>query len=367
MHLYIHVPFCARRCSYCDFAIAVRRETPSKAYVDAVLEEWRGWQAHPAWTTSPTVETVYFGGGTPSRLATGALNQLLSQIASDRMLESDAEITLEANPEDVTHERAESWRAAGVTRVSLGAQSFEPEVLRWMHRTHSAGQIALAVDALRSAGIAELSLDLIFGVPAELGRAWEADVRRALALQPEHLSLYGLTIEPHTILKRYADRGDLVPVGEERYAQEFLAADAWLTAAGFEHYEISNAARRGHRARHNSGYWWRSPYLGLGPSAHSAFGDDRQWNLREWVAYERAIRQGMSPVAGRERLTQEQVLLESLYLGLRTRDGVADTMVAPASRQRWIAAGWAIATGDRLVLTPEGWLRLDALVASASG
>jgi oxygen-independent coproporphyrinogen-3 oxidase len=367
MHLYIHVPFCARRCSYCDFAIAVRRETPSNAYVDAVLEEWRGWQDHPAWATSPGVETVYFGGGTPSRLDTGAIDRLLSQIASDRILESNAEITLEANPEDVTLARAELWRAAGVTRVSLGAQSFDPEVLRWMHRTHSADQIALAVDALRSAGIAELSLDLIFGIPVELGRAWEVDVRLALAFQPEHLSFYGLTIEPHTILRRYADRGELVPVGEERYAREFLAADAMLTAAGFEHYEISNAGQKGHRARHNSGYWRRAAYIGLGPSAHSAFGEDRQWNLRDWVAYERAIRQGMSPVAGRERLTPEQVALERLYLGLRTRDGVAVNMISPAVRERWIAAGWARATCDRLVLTPEGWLRLDALVASASG
>ncbi len=367
MHLYLHVPFCARRCSYCDFAIAVRRDTPTEAYVNAILKEWGRWQEHPAWASSPLLETIYFGGGTPSRLDPGAIDRLVSQVTSEHPLEAGAEITLEANPEDVTVERAAGWRAAGVTRVSLGAQSFDPGVLRWMHRTHSAEQIPLAVEAVRSAGIPELSLDLIFGLPAGLDRAWDADIEQALALEPEHLSLYGLTIEPHTVLERWAKRGELTPVDEERYAREFLAAHARLTDVGFEHYEVSNAAREGHRARHNSAYWQRAPYIGLGPSAHSGFGNERQWNLREWTGYERAVREGVSPVAGRERLRPEQVGLEELYLGLRTGDGVAATMVSPATRESWIAAGWARATCDRLVLTPEGWLRLDALVASASG
>jgi len=367
MHLYLHVPFCARRCSYCDFAIAVRRSTPSAAYVDAILKEWVQWQEHSAWATSPTLETIYFGGGTPSRLDPAAIDRLVNQLAADRSVEPDVEITLEANPEDVTPERAAAWRTGGVTRVSLGAQSFDPHVLRWMHRSHSADQIPRAVEAVRSAGIPELSLDLIFGLPAALERSWEADVEQALALQPEHLSLYGLTIEPHTVLERWTRRGELTPVDEERYAREFLSADARLTDAGFEHYEVSNAGREGHRARHNSAYWRRAPYIGLGPSAHSGFDNERQWNLREWTSYERAVGEGASSVGGREHLTPEQVRLENLYLGLRTRDGVVATMVSPAVRQTWIVEGWARAACDRLVLTPEGWLRLDALVALASG
>jgi oxygen-independent coproporphyrinogen-3 oxidase len=366
MHLYLHVPFCARRCSYCDFAIAVRRDTPTAAYVDAILEEWGRWQDHPAWEASPALETIYFGGGTPSRLDPAAIDRLVCRVVSDRPLGPGAEITLEANPEDVTVERAAVWRASGVTRISLGAQSFDPRVLTWMHRTHSAEQIPLAVEAIREAGIASLSLDLIFGLPTALGRAWDADLDQALALQPDHLSLYGLTIEPHTVLERWTQRGELTPVDEERYAQEFLAADARVTEAEFEHYEVSNAARPGHRARHNSAYWQRAPYIGLGPSAHSGFGAERQWNLREWTSYERAIREGVCPVAGRESLSPEQVRLEELYLGLRTSHGVAATTLMPAIRQTWIAAGWARATCNRLVLTPEGWLRLDALVASVS-
>jgi putative oxygen-independent coproporphyrinogen III oxidase len=367
MHLYLHVPFCARRCSYCDFAIAVRRATPSDAYVDAVLKEWVQWQEHPAWAASPTLETIYFGGGTPSRLDPAAIDRLISRLTADRSVEPDVEITLEANPEDVTLERAAAWRMSGVTRVSLGAQSFDPNVLSWMHRTHSAEQIPQAVEVVRSAGISDLSLDLIFGLPAALERSWDADVEQALAVQPEHLSLYGLTIEPHTVLERWTRRGELTPVDEELYALEFLSADAKLTDAGFDHYEVSNAGRAGHRARHNSAYWRRAPYIGLGPSAHSGFDNERQWNLREWTSYERAVREGVSPVAGRERLTPGQVRLEDLYLGLRTRDGVAARMVSPPILQTWLAAGWARAACDRLVLTPEGWLRLDALVASASG
>jgi oxygen-independent coproporphyrinogen-3 oxidase len=366
VHLYLHVPFCARRCSYCDFAIAVRRDTPSEAYVDAVLREWTQWQPHQAWATSPALETIYLGGGTPSRLEPAALDRLLCGITSERTLESNAEITLEANPDDVTPERARAWRAAGVNRISLGAQSFDPGVLRWMHRTHSVEEIALAVEAIRSAEISDLSLDLIFGLPASLERSWKGDVEQALALGPDHLSLYGLTIEAHTVLEHRRRRGELTPADEERYAQEFLWADARLTAAGFDHYEVSNAAREGHRARHNTAYWRREPYIGLGPSAHSALGSERQWNLREWTAYERVVRQGGNPVGGREQLTAEQVRLEDLYLGLRTCEGVPATMVLPEVRREWIAAGWAGATCDRLRLTPEGWLRLDALVASVS-
>ncbi len=307
MHIYVHVPFCARRCSYCDFAIAVRREVPSAAYVEVLLREWAQWQAHPIWTASAdpdsaVVETLYFGGGTPSLVDPGAIARIVGQISTDRTLGSDAEVTLEANPDDVTAHSARAWREAGITRVSLGSQSFDPGVLAWMHRTHGADQIATAVERLRSGGIARLSLDLIFGLPAALRRDWSTDLSRALALAPEHLSLYGLTIEDHTPLARWTARGEVAPVDEERYAAEFLEAHAVLTERGYEHYEVSNYARPGHRARHNSAYWRRAPFIGLGPSSHSAWGSTRRWNVREWSAYERTVRAGQSPVAGTEEL-----------------------------------------------------------------
>jgi oxygen-independent coproporphyrinogen-3 oxidase len=364
MHVYLHIPFCARRCSYCDFAIAVRRRVPSEAYVTAVLREWALWQSDPVWDDSPEIQTIYFGGGTPSRLAPDAIAQLLDRIAADRQIASDAEVTLEANPDDVTPEVASAWRVAGVNRVSLGVQSFNPEVLRWMHRAHSADQVLRAVDALRCAGIADLSIDLIFGLPAELRRDWAADLEHAFALEPDHLSLYGLTIESHTPLGRWTHRGEVTQIDEDTYAAEFLTAHQALTAHGYEHYEVSNAARAGHRARHNSAYWRRAPFVGLGPAAHSGFGSERRWNLREWAAYEKAVAAGKSPREGWELLDAPAIALEELYLGLRTSDGLVSQRVAPALLRDWERTGWATVTPERVWLTPEGWLRLDALVNS---
>jgi oxygen-independent coproporphyrinogen-3 oxidase len=363
VHLYFHVPFCARRCSYCDFAIAVRRNVPSERYVSAVLREWSWRRQHPAWDISATVDTLYFGGGTPSRLDPAALARIITGIAAEREIAPDAEVTLEANPEDVTPSAAAAWRAAGVNRVSLGVQSFDPAVLQWMHRTHTADRVPVAVDALRAAGIGDVSLDLIFGLPGDLHRRWEDDLARALALRPSHLSLYGLTVEAGTPLGRWTERGEVRPVDENLYATEFLAADAALGQAGFQHYEVSNYALPNHRARHNSAYWSRAPFLGLGPSAHSGWAGERQWNLREWAAYLAAAEQGADPVAGHERLDSEAIAIEELYLGLRTSDGLSADRIPPENRERWTGAGWAVVAGGRLRLTPEGWLRLDALVA----
>jgi oxygen-independent coproporphyrinogen-3 oxidase len=365
VHLYIHVPFCARRCTYCDFAIAVRRQVPSQAYTEVVLREWADWQLHEIWSLSDRIETVYFGGGTPSRLEPDAVARLLERIGRDRPLAEHAEVTLEANPDDVTGASARAWRAAGVNRVSLGAQSFDSAALGWMHRTHSEEQTGAAVEALRAAGMPELSLDLIFGLPTALGRDWPADLDRAIALGPDHLSLYGLTVEDHTPLGRWAARGEVTPVDEERYAAEFLEADARLGSVGYEHYEVSNYARNGRRARHNSAYWRRAPYIGIGPSAHSGWEGKRRWNLREWSGYERAVRAGESPVGGAERLEPGAVELEQLYLGLRTLDGVPVDRLSPETARAWIQSGWARSTGSVLGLTPEGWLRLDALALAA--
>lgn len=366
MHVYLHVPFCARRCSYCDFAIAVRRDVPTEAYVRAVLREWEQWQGHESWVGAEVVDTVYFGGGTPSRLEPRGIAAILERIGADRRVSPAAEVTLEANPEDVTPARAEAWAAAGVNRVSLGAQSFDPAVLSWMHRTHSAAQTAAAVEALRGAGIPGLSLDLIFGLPAALGREWRPDLDRALALRPDHLSLYGLTVEDRTPLARWTARGEVVPVDEDRYAAEFLEAEAVLGAAGYEHYEVSNYARPGRRAVHNSAYWRRAPFIGLGPSAHSGWGRDRRWNLREWSAYQRAMEAGESPVAGSERLDDEAVKLEALYLGLRTSEGVPADRLPPDTLAAWRSSGWAEDAGGKVRLSPEGWLRLDALAAAVA-
>lgn len=363
VHLYLHVPFCARRCSYCDFAIAVRRQVPSRAYGDAVLREWSLWQDHPAWTLGEEIDTIYFGGGTPSLLPSDDLERVLDGIRAARAVTPAAEVTVEANPDDVTAERTRRWRGMGINRVSLGVQSFDPAVLTWMHRTHTVADVPKAVSRLREEGFDNVSLDLIFALPPELGRVWSRDVSQALALNPEHLSLYGLTVEERTPLARWMARGEASRSDDETYAREFLEADAALTAHGYEHYEVSNAAKPGFRSRHNSAYWQRRPFIGLGPSAHSGFRDQRQWNIREWVAYQAAVEQGHSPTETVEHLDPDAVALEDLYLGLRVREGVDLDTLPPSIVSSWITEGWAVRDGARLRLTPEGWLRLDALAA----
>jgi oxygen-independent coproporphyrinogen-3 oxidase len=320
------------------------------------------WQAEPVWDLSAEVQTIYFGGGTPSSLEPQAIGVLLDQIRHDRPVAGDAEITVEANPENVTPEAAASWRAAGVNRVSLGVQSFDPAVLTWMHRTHTVEHVPEAVQLLRRAGIENLSIDLIFGLPAVLGRDWSVDLEQAFALRPQHLSLYGLTVEPHTPLGRWTDRGEVTPADEERYATEFLEAHAALGAGGYEHYEVSNAGLPGHRARHNSAYWRRAPFIGMGPSAHSGFDRERRWNVREWSSYQGLLEAGKSPLMGQELLDTAAVNLEELYLGLRTSDGLPFERVPASLLRTWSGQGWATQVDERVRLTPEGWLRLDALV-----
>ena len=364
MHVYLHVPFCARRCSYCDFAIAVRKVTPNDAFVRAIAAEWRLRAVDPAWAASAGISTLYFGGGTPSRLDPDALGRIIAALTQDHALLPGAEVTLEANPEDVSAEAAAAWARLGVNRVSLGVQSHDPAVLEWMHRTHRVQHGPAAVAALRQAGIHNVSMDLIFGLPTALDRDWQRDLDLTLALDPTHLSLYGLTVEPHTPLQHWTNRGEATPVDEERYAAEYLAANTALLAGGFEHYEVSNASQPGFQSRHNSAYWTGADYLGLGPSAHSFVGGRRSWNVREWADYAARAEAGGALEAGAEALDEGARRLEERYLGLRTIAGLTVDDIPAGPRAAWVQAGWATVAGDRLRLTVEGWLRLDALVGA---
>ena len=378
-HLYLHVPFCVRRCSYCDFSIAVRKRIPAGEYVDAVLKELELVRAaDPGPTTEGpegpkksfraprgALETLHLGGGTPSLLPPDALATLVTALldAFGATPSRDAvEVTAEANPEDVTPELASVWRRAGVNRVSLGAQSFDDNVLRWMHRSHDAARIGAAVHALRGAGIDNISLDLIFALPAELQRDWERDLDLALSLLPSHLSLYGLTVEERTPLARWISRGAVAAPDDDRYAEEYLLAHVRLAAYGYHFYEVSNACRDERHSRHNSAYWSGRPYLGLGPAAHSYDGRARRWNVPAWPAYARAIAAGRSPIESREVLTPRQRELERLYLSLRTDAGVPRTACPPDRLTAWAGEGWVEVTARSVRCTPQGWLRLDALV-----
>jgi len=360
-HVYVHVPFCARRCSYCDFAIAVRSRVPSDEYVTAVASELdvRALGAPPS-----SVHTIYLGGGTPSRLGPDGVARLIEVVANRFPPAADAEITLEANPDDIDASSVAAWRAAGVNRISLGVQSFDDRALEWMHRTHDSRRVTTAANTLREAGLENWSLDLIFALPASLERDWSRDLESAIALAPPHISLYGLTVEPHTPIARWRDRGAIVEGTEDAYEAEYLRADQELIAAGYAHYEVSNFGRLGQWSRHNRGYWSGASYVGLGPAAHGFDGTARRWNEREYSRWLRSLRTGADPVSGSETLTDENRIAEEVYLGLRTTDGLP---IRPEERdviRPWIDAGWATLHGDRLCLSATGWLRLDTLATS---
>ncbi|QJR34889.1 radical SAM family heme chaperone HemW [Gemmatimonas groenlandica] len=361
-HLYLHVPFCARRCNYCDFAIAVRKLVPWRAFADSVDAELR---LRGAAESCDVLNTLYLGGGTPSRLGGEGIERLFETLRQHVRWDANAEVTLEANPEDVSPDAVAAWRRAGVNRVSLGVQSFDDRVLSWMHRVHDADAAVRAVDTLRDGGIDAMSLDLIFATPATLERDWSGDITRLLALAPDHISLYGLTIEPHTPLGRWQARGELEEAPEDLYERQFLESHERLRGAGFEHYEVSNFARPGRRARHNSAYWQNVPYLGIGPSAHGFDGSERRWNRAALVAWEAALSDGLDPMEGAETLTRPNREAEMVYLGLRTIDGLElrdgeEARVATWRRQGWIESVPGTA-GSHIRCTASGWLRLDAL------
>lgn len=361
-HVYVHVPFCRRRCSYCDFSIAVRKTIPSDQFVEAVTAEYALRREAHEWDAEP-LQTLYLGGGTPSLLDPAALARLVRLFASGA---TSAEITIEANPEDVTPAHALAWVRAGVNRVSLGVQSFNGDVLTWMHRPHGPEAPAVAVRALRDAGIASVSMDLIYALPDDVPRDLDDDLDQLLALEPNHVSAYGLTVEARTPLDRWVKRGAARPSDDERYGEEFLRVDERLTAHGFEHYEVSNYGRLGHRARHNSAYWTGAPYAGLGPAAHRFSNALRAWNVAQWADYADRIAAGADPTAEREVLTTEQQAIERLYLGLRTTDGVNASELGAGTEKliaRMDQQGWVRASNERLQLTPLGWLRLDEIVS----
>lgn len=356
-HLYIHVPFCARRCVYCDFSIAVRQRVPVEEYLTALTREWDARHGDSVFT----LQTLYFGGGTPSKLGGDGVSRLMEIVRSRASLEDGAEVTLEANPEDVTADAARRWRAAGINRVSLGVQSLDDAVLTWMHRTHRAAEALEAVHVLRDAGLPNISIDMIFAAPRELGRSWRRELDLALEMRLPHVSIYGLTIEPHTPLGRWVAREDVVESPEEDFESEFLAAHAALADAGFEHYEVSNYGQPGQHSRHNWAYWRRRAYGGMGPAAHEFDGSTRRWNTAPYADWVGRTSTGRSSVIGQELLGPEAEQSESTYLGLRTTAGVHISDEETSDIQPWIAAGWANVDAGRLRLTPSGWLRLDTL------
>ncbi|MSR20722.1 MAG: radical SAM family heme chaperone HemW [Gemmatimonadetes bacterium] len=361
--VYVHAPFCVRRCVYCDFAVTVRSTGDVDGWAQALAAELA--LLDPAdGLLADRLETVYVGGGTPSLLGPTAMRALARVLGEDRLSAADLEWTAEANPESFTPELGSAWRDAGVNRLSLGVQSFHEPTLRWMGRMHGAEGAVRAVRDAKVVGLTNASVDLVFGLPASLGRPWTDDLERALDLDVPHVSLYGLSVEPGTPLGRAVAEGKEPAVDDERYRDEFLEAADRLVRAGYEHYEVSNFARPGYVSRHNAVYWDGRPYLGLGNGAHSYLHPVRRWNVRDWGAYAQRALGGQSPEEGRERIDAAAESLERTWLALRTREGLGLGGLTEDARilaSRWAGAGLARVTGDSVRLTTEGWLLLDRL------
>lgn len=367
--LYLHYPFCEHRCHYCDFSVKRTTTPPTDRWVEAIGLELDWWFRESGWEAPIGVDTVFVGGGTPSFLGSDAPAMVRDVLEGRFDLDSpDLEWTVEANPKSFTHAIAEAWRRAGANRVSLGVQAFDDSVLNWLGRLHDAELAEAAVSAAKAAGYQSVSVDLMFGLPEAVERDLDAEVERAVGLGVDHVSVYGLTIEPRTPLARRVELGTVEPARGHAYAAEYRAVSRALRRAGLDHYEVSNFALPGHECRHNWYYWNRSPYLGVGPSAHGFLPPTRVWNVFRWDRYIEAVRTEDGPLEGSEELGPDDIVLERLWLGLRTRAGIdvsANEWREALERrlESWIEAGWVAREGERVVATTEGWLRLDELVA----
>lgn len=316
--IYLHIPFCASRCIYCGFFSSTARERMSP-YVDALCREMA--LRHDYLPEGMPIDTIYLGGGTPSQLPRELLEKIFCHLYHIYKVETDAEITLECNPDDVTPAFAEGLRSLPINRVSMGAQTFSDARLRFLRRRHIANQVGEAVERLRQAGIQNISIDLMFGFPDESLEDWRDDLRRAIALRVEHLSAYSLMYEEETPLHRLLRQGKIREISEETSLSMYETLIDMMTQAGFEHYEISNFARPGYRSRHNSSYWKAIPYIGLGAAAHSYDLCSRQWNVSDLEAYIKAIGRGEIP-AEREILDEATRYDDLITTALRTREGI---------------------------------------------
>jgi oxygen-independent coproporphyrinogen-3 oxidase len=315
----------------------------------------------------PAFDSLYLGGGTPTVLGHGEWSGLMESLFKNFAFAPRTEVTVEANPDDVTIDLIGLLRDLGVNRVSLGVQSFNDRELHDLKRRHTAMNSMEALDCIRGAGISNVGVDLMYGLPGQTEDLWLATLGRALDFAPEHISCYQFTIEEKTPIGKMRDRGMLNPLEEEQERAMFILTSTFLEEAGYLHYEISNYARgREYTSRHNMKYWHHAPYLGLGPSAHSYQGDRRWWNLRSVDGYCRALSRREVPVAGHETLSEEQHDLESLLLGLRTMDGIETGILGHQPQTEKVlrdlkGAGLVRVEGGRIMPTREGFLVADSL------
>ncbi|OFT22253.1 radical SAM family heme chaperone HemW [Arthrobacter sp. HMSC08H08] len=383
LSLYVHIPFCAVRCGYCDFntytATELGHGASQDTYALAAAREvdFSAEVLRRAGAVPRELSTVFFGGGTPTLLPAGDLVMILERARSLYGVAPDAEVTTEANPDSVTPESLAELRAGGFTRVSFGMQSAVPHVLSTLDRTHSPERVPQAVQWARDAGL-DVSVDLIYGTPGESIADWQASMDAALALEPDHVSAYSLIVEPGTKLAAQMRRGEVPMVDEDDHAEKYELADAVLADAGFSWYEVSNWARsEQHQARHNVAYWRNQDWWGIGPGAHSHIGGIRWWNVKHPSAYQQRIDAGVSPALAREVPSADARHLENIMLSIRLASGLPVSMLSLSERGRlpgFVARGLGHIVdgagnekptpedGDRFILTLKGRLLADGLV-----
>jgi oxygen-independent coproporphyrinogen-3 oxidase len=364
---YVHVPFCRVRCGYCDFNTYTAPElgggASQKAYADQAVAEIR----QAARVLGPrTVDTVFFGGGTPTLLPSSDLVRILRAIDDEVGLVDGAEATTEANPDSVTPESLRELRDGGFTRISFGMQSAVPHVLAVLDRTHDPDRVPQAVDWAREAGFDQVSLDLIYGTPGESAEDWRVSLDAALACGPDHVSAYSLIVEDGTALARRVRRGELPMPDEDDLADKYLMADERLAEAGLRWYEVSNWARdEASRCEHNRLYWTSADWWGVGPGAHSHLRGRRWWNVKHPRVYADRVLAGSSPELAGETIDDETRRVERILLEIRLVEGLPVDVLDAHGRDRAAALvdrGWLTAAGDRLVLTRQGRLLADAVV-----
>lgn len=368
--LYLHIPFCRRACVYCDFhfVTSLKRKPELVEAIEREIELRRNFLGDKA-----LLQSIYLGGGTPSVLDEGELAHLLKGVHRHFAVEDGAEVTLEANPDDIDEEALRAWQRLGINRLSIGTQSFFADDLHWMNRSHAPEQAIRSVKLAQDLGYEAITIDLIFGLPGSTPERWEYNLDQALALEVPHLSVYALTLEEKTAFAHQVKTGEIDLLAEDTYEAQFLRAHERLTAAGYHHYELSNYARSGWRARHNSSYWEGVPYLGVGPSAHGYDGTHRYWNHANNYRYQRAVQLGHLPEAERETLTRRDRYHEYLMTHLRHSKGIDPNYITqhfvPDWWQRYALMlsqfqqrGLMLSREGRLCLTPLGWLVSDQVI-----
>jgi oxygen-independent coproporphyrinogen III oxidase len=367
--LYLHVPFCKQACHYCDFHFSTRPEGRQEL-IQALATEL---VLQKEYLQGAVLNTIYFGGGTPSLLHRQELESILEPIGRTYSIAPDAEVTLEANPDDLTDEKLAQLKSLGIHRLSVGIQSFDDPVLKFLNRAHDAKEATRCLAVARSQGFSNISIDLIYAIPGQTLTEWRKNIEKALQLDPEHISAYALTLEKKTVFGQWHAKGKLQPLPEEMAAQQFELLMDMLQTAGYEHYEISNFCRPGFHSRHNTSYWQQVHYLGVGPSAHSYDGTSRQFNISNNALYCKAIESNQVPYE-REVLTRENRINEYLFTTLRTSLGcdlnkIKVNFQFDAARENEIYLATlqekklATLENNRLILTRAGKLLADQIAA----